>query len=368
MGEFVMSEGSQLFVFAGTRKGAFIFQSDPGRQKWQVHGPHFPGWSILHMKYDHRSGFLFAALDHMVYGSNLQRSADMGENWEIVEGPAFPEDDERKVQRIWHIQPGHPSQPGVVWAGADPGALFKSEDDGKTWIGVDGINNHPTRDQWQPGAGGMMVHTIIQDPSNAQRMFIAISAAGVFRTNDGGVSWEPINQGVPADFLPESYPDVGQCCHHLVLSPDDYDVLYQQNHCGVFRSTNGGDTWEDIGTDRLPAIFGFPIAVHPRDGKIIYVVPQKSDEFRYTPGGKFRVFRSKDGGENWEAPSDGLPQENAFLNAFREGLATDTCKPVGVYVGTGTGQLYYSRDEGDSWNILSDTLPPIYSVGTALLA
>ena len=249
----------------------------------------------------------------------------------------------------------------------DPGALFKSEDDGETWTGIDGLNNHPTNDQWQPGAGGMMVHTIIQDPSNANRMFIAISAAGVFRTSDGGTKWDPINKGVPADFLPESYPEVGQCCHHLVLSTENPNVLYQQNHCGVFRSINGGDDWEDIGTGRLPATFGFPIAIHPRDGQTIYVVPQESDEFRYTPGGKFRVFRSRDGGESWDAPTDGLPQENAFLNVFREGLAADACEPAGVYVGTGTGHLYYSRDQGDRWDTLSDTLPPIYSVGTALL-
>ncbi len=362
-----MRKGSRLFAFVGTRKGAFIFESDPRRKEWHLHGPSFPGWSILHMKYDHRSGFLFAALDNAVYGSNLHRSADMGQNWQIVETPAFPEGDERKVQRIWHIAPGHTSQPGLVWAGADPGALFRSEDDGLTWSGVAGLNDHPSRNQWQEGAGGMMVHTIIQDPDDANRMFIAISAAGVFRTIDGGISWEPINQGVPADFLPETYPEVGQCCHHLVQSPDKRNVLYQQNHCGVFGSMDGGDTWEDIGTGRLPATFGFPVAVHPRDGKIVYIVPQKSDEYRYTPDGKFRVFRTKDGGESWDAPAGGLPQENAFLNVFREGLATDICEPAGVYVGTGTGQLYYSRDEGDNWNTLSDTLPPIYSIETALI-
>ena len=362
-----MDKQSRLFIFVGTRKGAFIFESDPERQGWEVHGPHFPGWLILHMKYDHRSGFLFAALDHMVYGSNLHRSADRGETWEIVETPEFPEGDERKVQRFWHLEPGHPDQPGVVWAGADPGALFKSKDDGMTWIGVDSLNNHPSRDLWQAGAGGMMVHTIIQDPDDTNRMFVAISAAGVFRTSDAGTTWEPINNGVRADFLPEVYPQIGQCCHHLVQSPVNHNVLYQQNHCGVYRSMDVGDHWEDIGAGRLPATFGFPMAVHPRDGNTVYIVPQESDEFRYTPDGKFRVFRTRNGGDSWDAPTGGLPQENAYLNVFREALATDDCNPAGVYVGTGTGQLYYSRDEGDSWNILSDTLPPVYSVGSALI-
>jgi len=363
-----MSGKSRLLVLVGTRKGAFIFESDLGRKAWQTHGPHFPGWAVQHMKMDTRAGMLYIALDHMVYGSNIHRSADLGQNWEMVEGPHFSKEDERTVARYWHIQPGHVTQPGVVWAGADPGALFRSDDDGKEWSAISGINDHPTRDQWQPGAGGLMVHTIVQDPTNPDRMFVAISAAGVFRTEDGGRTWEPKNKGVRADFLPDVYPDVGQCCHHLVMSPEDPDVLYQQNHCGVYRTRDGGDTWEDIGTDRLPATFGFPIAIHPRDGQTIYTVPQVSSEYRYTPEGKFRVYCSQDGGDSWQALAKGLPQDNAYLNVFREGLATDGCDPAGVYVGTGSGQLYYSRDEGVSWQILAESLPPIYSVGVAMIS
>lgn len=362
-----MAENKRVLVLVGTRKGAFIFESDEKRQAWQTHGPHFPGWTLQHMKYDGRTGLLYAALDHAVYGSNIHLSADLGKNWEMLDGPHFPGGDERTVRRMWHVQPGHDSQPDVLWAGADPGALFRSQDSGRSWTGVSGINDHPTRDNWQPGAGGLMVHTIVQHPDDANRLFVAISAAGVFRSDDGGRSWQPKNKGVRADFLPEKYPEVGQCCHHLVMSRQNPDVLYQQNHCGVYRSLDAGDNWEDIGSGRLPATFGFPMAIHPRDGKTIYVVPQKSDEYRYTPEGKFRVFRSRTGGDDWEGLSSGLPQDSAYLNVFREGLATDNCEPAGVYVGTGTGQLFCSRDEGDSWELLSGTLPPVYSVGTAVI-
>lgn len=361
-----MEDNKRVLVLVGTRKGAFIFEGDPERQVWQVNGPHFPGWPIQHMKYDPRSGTLFTALDHAVYGSNIHRSADLGQNWEMVQGPHFSEDDERTVERIWHVQPGHVSQPGVVYAGADPGALFRSEDDGLTWQGVSGLTDHSTREEWQPGAGGMMVHTIIQDPNDAQRMFVAISAAGVFCSEDGGQSWSPRNQGTRADFLPEKYPEVGQCCHHLVMSPEDSNVLYQQNHCGVYRTRDAGFSWDDIAAG-LPASFGFPMAIHPRDGRTVYVVPQRSDEYRYTPEGKFRVYRTRDGGDSWQALTSGLPQENAYLNVFREALATDSLDPAGIYVGTGTGQLFYSRDEGDNWRTLSETLPPIYSVGVAMI-
>ncbi len=359
---------TRVQVLAGTRKGAFIFESDAARQEWRTSGPHFPGWSLTHMKYDHRNHMLYAALTHDVYGSNIHRSADLGQNWQMVDGPHFAEGDKRTVRRMWHVQPGHTSQPQTLWAGADPGALFRSDDDGRTWSGMPGINDHPTRDQWQPGAGGLMVHTIVQDPTNADRLFVAISAAGVFRTEDGGQTWAPKNQGVRADFLPQTYPEVGQCCHHLVMSPEDPNALYQQNHCGVYRTADGGETWADIGSGRLPSTFGFPMAIHPRDGQTVYVVPMHSDEYRYTPEGKFRVYRTRDGGESWQGMTQGLPQENAYLNVFREALATDGLDPAGVYVGTGSGQLFYSRDEGDSWDTLADTLPPIYSVGTAVVS
>lgn len=363
-----MATDAKVLVMVGTRKGAFIFESDAAREKWHMSGPHFPGWQIMHMKHDPRTGLLYTALDHDVYGSNVHRSVDGGRTWEMITAPQFAEEDERTVARVWHIQPGHANRPELLWAGADPGALFKSRDGGQSWQGVPGLNDHATRREWQPGAGGMMVHTIVQDPADELRMFIAISAAGVFRSEDGGQSWQPKNAGVRADFLPDPYPEVGQCCHHLVMSPEDSNVLYQQNHCGVYRTVDGGDSWDDIGTGRLPSTFGFPMAIHPRDGNTVYVVPQKSDEFRYTPEGRFRVYRSRNSGESWEALSNGLPQVSAYLGVFREGLATDRFDPAGMYVGTGTGQLFFSRDEGDNWNTLADTLPPIYSVGTATIS
>ncbi len=357
----------QVVVFAGTRKGLFIFKSNAERQSWEVEGPQFPGWGVHDVTYDPRDGMLYAAFDHAVYGAIVQRSSDMGQNWEMAVGPRFGEDDENKVARVWCVQPGHADRLGVVWAGVDPGGLFKSEDSGKTWHEVRGINNHPTREKWSPGAGGMMVHTIVPDPTNADRMFVGISAAGVFRSDDGGETWQPKNDGVRADFLPDKYPEVGQCCHHLVLSPEDPNILFQQNHCGVYRSVDGGDHWDDIGSERLPATFGFPIAMHPRQERTIWVIPQVSDEFRYTPDGKLRVYRSRDGGEQWEPLTKGLPQEDAYLAIYREALHTDACDPAGVYFATTTGTAYYSRNEGDTWAVLSDTLPPVYSISTAVV-
>ena len=308
---------------------------------------------------------IYVALDHMVYGSNIHRSPDMGKTWEIAEGLTYG-GEEKAVKRIWHVQPGHPSRPGTVWAGGDPGLLYKSEDWGKTWREVAGINQHSTREGWFPGAGGMIIHTIIQHPTNPDRLYVAISAAGVFRTDDGGETWQPQNKGVAADFMPDPDVLVGHCCHHLVMSPENPDWLFQQNHCGVYRSEDAGDSWQDIGAG-LPETFGFPMGINSQQGRTIYVVPQISPEYRFTPEGKFRVYRSQDGGDHWEALTDGLPQENAYLTCYREGLATDVCDPCGVYVGTSSGQLYYSRDNGDHWETLAPNLPPIYAVGTALL-
>ena len=364
---------SRVLVLVGTRKGAFIFESDRARKNWKMLGPHFAGWAVQHITLDRRSGppgTLFAALYHDVYGANIHRSPDLGKTWQMADGPAFPKESEMKVKRIWRVEPGNAARPNEVWAGADPGALFRSEDGGQTWAPVPGLNDHPTREKhWFPGAGGLMVHCILPHPADPNRMHVAISAAGVFCTDDGGLSWSPKNHGTKACFLPEGqqWPEVGQCCHHLIASPANPDVLFQQNHCGVYRSDDAGDDWTDIG-EGLPAHFGFPIAAHAHEAQTIYVVPEVSDEYRYTPEGALAVYRSRDGGDKWQRLARGLPAKGAYLNVLREGLATDACDPGGVYVGTSTGQVFYSRSEGDAWELLADFLPPVYSISTAVIS
>lgn len=359
---------TRVLVLAGTRKGAFIFESNRSRKKWTTSGPHFDGWGVHHLSFDKRAGTIFAALNHDVYGPSVHRSRDLGATWQIADGPSFPKDSGSSVKRVWRVEPGHSARPDEAWAGVDPASLFKSGDGGHTWTPVTGLNNHPTRAEWHPGAGGLILHCILTHPSNPDRMYVAISAAGVFRTDDGGQTWTPKNRGTQACFMPEGkqWPEVGQCVHHVVMSPTNPDLLFQQNHCGVYRSDNGGDEWTNI-ADGLPAKFGFAMGINQNQEQTIYVVPEKSDEYRYTPDGAFAVYRSRNGGREWERLFRGLPSQGAYLNVLREGMAADSCDPGGVYVGTSTGQLFYSRDEGDTWQTLADYLPPVYSVATAVM-
>ena len=355
-------------VLVGTRKGAFVFRSDARRRSWSVEGPHFTGQNVHHFILDSRDGeTLYVATRNDWWGPDVVRSRNWGRTWQRTKGGVrYAKDAGLSVTCIWHVRPGRASEPGVVYAGVDPAGLFHSEDGGVTWEEVRGLNRHATRKRWTPGAGGLIVHTIILDPANAQRMYVAISAAGVFRSDDGGRTWRPRNKGTRADFLPTKFPELGQCVHKLALAAGSPDLLYQQNHCGVYRSDSAGESWSDISRG-LPSRFGFPIAVHPREPKTIWVLPLVSAEMRACPGGSLAVYRSRNAGRSWQKQNRGLPARNAFLTILREAMSTDACDPAGVYFGTETGQLFYSRDEGRRWHLLADFLPPILSVEAAIV-
>ena len=359
----------QLLLMLGTRKGAFLAWSNLDRTTWTLDGPFLKGAEVNYVTcVQEGRPVIIAAAKSAWWGPTLRRSDDFGATWkESASDIRFAEGRTRSVDRIWIVEPGRSlSGAPVLYAGVDPGALFVSTNGGDAWEEVETLTDHPTRANWQPGAGGLMVHSICVDRDRPDRTVVGISAAGAFRTDDGGRSWTPKNTGVRADFLSNTFPDVGQCVHHMERHPGNADVLYQQNHCGVYRSENAGDEWTDI-SEGLPSRFGFPLAVHPHDGDTIFVVPEESDEYRLTPGGAFRVFRSRNRGNTWEALTQGLPQTNAHQNVLRHASATDPLDPPGVYIGTQGGQLVGSRDAGDHWDLLFNWLPPIYSVQTAVL-
>ena len=351
----------------GTSKGLFFLRGNASRSRWELLGPFLSGVEINHATYDNRSGAVYATANSPLFGSEIVWSKDLGGQWEHASrNPKFSQESGLTLERIWHVEPGLPQHPKVLYAGVAPAALFKSEDSGETWEEVVGLSNHPTRPRWQPGAGGLCLHTIIPDPQDDKRMHVAISAAGTFRTDDGGRSWRPLNMGVRAEFLPQRYPEFGQCVHKMVMSPEKSSVLFQQNHCGVYRSDDGGEKWEEI-TSGLPSEFGLPMAIHPRETSTIYVIPLQGPEFRCPPEGKLRVFRSRNGGHSWEPLTRGLPQKNAFMGVYSEGMAMDALEPAGVYFGTNTGKVYFSGDEGDTWRFIADNLPPVSSVSVALV-
>lgn len=382
-----MSAESNVKVLVGTRKGGFIFSSNKNRQSWSVSDMLFKGWNLMHLVMDPRDGRLHAAVDHFVFGATTHYSDDMGQTWkqcpepprfsrpsasgrpggtpeEAYSGRPLPETPEQVI-KVWNIQPGRADEPGVLYAGVQPASLFKSTDRGESWVLNEGLFDHPHRGKWNPGAGGLCLHSIVLDPRDKNRMYVAISAAGVYRTDDGGQTWQPRNKNVLADFGGELYPEFGQCVHKLALHPEHPDVLFQQNHCGVFRSDNRGDDWVDIGIDKLPSRFGFPIVVHPHQPETIYVMLEESDQFRMSVNSQAAVWRSKNGGENWERITTGLP-EKAHVVVLREAMVADNLEPAGLYAGTDTGQLFYSRDDGDSWEVLADFLPPILSLEVAV--
>ncbi len=310
---------------------------------------------------------IYASINSEIWGPTVRYSTNMGETWtEAEQDVRFEEGSDRKVKRVWCAIPGGDNHPGVLYAGVDPGAMFKTEDGGKNWSELTGLSNHSTREKWFPGKGGLMVHSICPHPSDSQKIHVGISAAGTFYSEDSGESWQPRNKGVLVDFLPDKFPEVGQCVHHMESHPSKPEVLYQQNHCGCYRSDNGGEEWIDI-NEGLPSRFGFPLLIHPHDPDTIYVIPEESPEFRCPVNGELAVYRSRNRGENWQKLTNGFPQKNAFLNIYRHAMCADDCDAAGIYFGTSTGQILYSLNDGDSWDMLANWLPPVFSVSAVVL-
>jgi len=348
----------RLLLLVGTKKGAFIVESDTARRTWAVRGPTCDGWPIQDISYDPASGAMYAGGGSPWYGPTVFRSDDLGATWTQSSDGITYGDDGPKITAVWNVTAAH----GSVYAGVGPAGLFRSDDGGTTWSHVEGLTNHPTRPTWQPGAGGLILHTIVPHPTDRDRMWIAISAVGTFETRDGGLSWEPRNHGVRADFQPDPMPETGQCVHKLVAAAGEPEHLYQQNHCGVYRSFDGGATWQEI-TAGLPSEFGFGMVAHPRDPLTVWNIPLNgADKGRFMPDGSAAVWRTHDGGDTWIRGQDGLPQRDAYLGVLREAMARDELDPVGVYFGTSTGQLFASADGGSSWDAISTTFPPIWSV------
>ena len=364
---------SKIRVLVGTRKGAFVMTSDGKREKWDVSGPHFGGWEIYHLKASPADpNRLYASQSSSWFGQVIQRSNDGGQTWEAlgnkftyegVTGTHLWYDNTPhpwEFARVWHLEPSL-TDPDTVYAGVEDAALFRSVDGGQTWQELPGLRTHASASSWQPGAGGMCLHTILLDPSHPHRMFIAISAAGAFRSDDEGKTWRPINRGLRSEQIPNPTAEVGHCVHRIALHRSRPDVLFMQKHWDVMRSDDGGESWREV-SGNLPSDFGFPIDVHAHEPETIYVVPIKSDSEHYPPEGKLRVYRSRSGGNEWEALTNGLPQSNCYVNVLRDAMAVDSLDPCGVYFGTTGGQVYASASSGDSWAPIVRDLPSVVSV------
>jgi len=370
---------SRVRVLVGTRKGAFVLTSDGRRESWDVNGPHFGGWEIYHVKASPAEpNRIFASQSSSWFGQVIQRSNDGGHTWEPV-GNKFTYDGVPgthlwydgtphpwEFARVWHLEPSL-TDPDTVYAGVEDAALFRSSDGGQTWQELSGLRNHPSAGSWQPGAGGMCLHTILLDPSDPERIFVAISAAGAFRSDDAGKTWRPINRGLRSEQIPNPTAEVGHCVHRIAMHRSRPGVLYMQKHWDVMRSDDAGESWYET-SGNLPTDFGFPIDVHAHEPETIYVVPIKSDSEHYPPDGKLRVYRSRTGGNEWEALTNGLPQRNCYVNVLRDAMAVDALDPCGVYFGTTGGQVYGSANAGDSWSPIVRDLPSVVSVEVQTLA
>jgi hypothetical protein len=364
---------SRVRVLVGTRKGAFVLESDGKRKDWSVSGPHFAGWEIYHMKGSPADpNRLYASQTSGWFGQVIQRSDDGGATWNPVDnkfayagvpgthqwydGTPRP----WEFKRVWHLEPSL-TDPDTVYAGIEDAALFKTTDGGQSWNELSGLREHGTGSSWQPGAGGMCLHTIIVDPSNADRIYVAISAAGAFRSDDAGASWTPINKGLRSEQLPDQDAEVGHCVHRIALHPSRPSTLFMQKHWDVLRSDDGGDQWREV-SGNLPTDFGFPIDVHAHEPETVYVVPIKSDSEHFPIDGKLQVYRSRTGGNEWEALTSGLPQQNCYVNVLRDAMAVDQLDACGIYFGTTGGQVYASANAGDTWTPIVRDLPAVLSV------
>ena len=370
---------SGVRVLVGTRKGAFVLTSDEKREKWDVNGPHFGGWEIYHVKGSPADpDRLYASQNTAWFGQLIQRSNDAGKTWEPA-GNQFAYDGVTgthmwydgmprpwEFKRVWHLEPSL-TDPDVVYAGAEDAALFRSNDGGQTWQELTGVRCHGTGPSWQPGAGGLCLHTILLDPSNPERMFIAISAAGAFRSDDAGKTWRAVNRGLKSEGIPDPNAEVGHCVHRIAMHRARPDVLFMQKHWDVMRTDDAGESWQEV-SGNLPTDFGFVMDVHAHEPDTIYVVPIKSDSEHYPPEGKLRVYRSRSGGNEWEPLTKGLPQSDCYVNVLRDAMCVDNLDACGVYFGTTGGQVYASTDGGDHWNPIVRDLPAVLSVEVQTLA
>lgn len=360
-------------LLVGTAKGGFVLRSDGARREWNAEGPLFGGWQVMDMVGSPADpDRIWASTWTDWHGQVVQRSDDGGRSWEPV-GNEFAYRGEPgthqwydgsphpwEFKRVWHFQPS-PEDPDTVYAGVEDAALFRSADGGESWSELASLRNHSTGRDWMPGAGGLCLHTVVLDPADPDRMYVAISAAGAFRTDDGGESWKVATKGLRSEYLPEPEAEIGHCVHRVAIHPSRPDTVFMQKHWDVCRSDDAGATWTEVSGD-LPSDFGFPIAVHPHEPETVYVVPIESDTEHYFPEGKIRVYRSRTGGGEWEALTRGLPQENCYQNVLREAMAVDTLEPAGVYFGTTGGTVFGSADDGDSWRAVADHLPRVLSV------
>ncbi len=362
-------KNGDLLLLVGTTKGAFLLRSNAQRSRWDVAGPYFHGQAIYALNYDSRQGrHRLWASTSTFWGTLLRSSDDFGKTWINPQEAniKFPPDSGAALKNIWQISLGRESEPHSLYCGVEPAALFSSHDDGESWSLVRGLFDHPHRPRWLPGNGGLALHTIALDPVDTKRMYVAISSGGVYRTDDGGQTWHARNRGIRVIHMPEKFPEFGQCVHKIVMHPARPERLFLQNHWGLYRSDDGAANWQDI-ANGVPSDFGFAMVMHPHDPDCVYIVPIESDEFRCTPEGRLRVYRTRNAGASWEALTRGLPQKGAYETVLRDALTADSLHPAGIYFGTRNGALYGSADEGKNWKKILDGLPAIVCVKSVLV-